>query len=74
MATKVNMNLLNPSLSRAQFQMPKSRTIHQISMINTQAILPYTKNTFRSATQKMQIGNNATLILKKSTGCKSCGR
>tara|TARA_B100000902_G_scaffold256452_1_gene242803 strand:+ start:603 stop:836 length:234 start_codon:yes stop_codon:yes gene_type:complete len=75
MATKVSMNLLNPSTSRIQMQMPKSRATHQMLLAKTSPFLTMSNNASRTRAQKLEISNNSrsSLIMRKSRGCKSCG-
>ena len=77
MATKVNMNLLNPSSSRVQFQMPKSRSAPKMIVAKNSSVLTMSRSRSRAQTnvQKMEIGNNrSALIMKRPRGCNSCGR
>ena len=75
MTTKVTMNLLNPSVSRVQLQMPKSRAVPEMIVAKQSSVLTMSRARSQTNVQKMQIGNNnSTLILKRSRGCNSCGR
>ena len=75
MTTKVTMNLLNPSVSRVQFQMPKSRAVPVMTVAKQSSILTMSRSRAQTNVQKMEIGTNkSTLILKRSRGCNSCGR
>ena len=75
MATKVTMNLLNPSVSRVQLQMPKSRTAPQMIVANQSSVLTMSRSRAPINVRKMEIGTNrSALILKKPRGCNSCGR
>lgn len=75
MATKVTMNLLNPSSSRVQFQMPKSRSAPEMIVAKNSSVLTMPRSRSQTNVQKMEIGTNrSALILKRPRGCSSCGR
>ena len=75
MATKVNMNLLNPSVSRIQIPMQRNRATHQMLLQKQSNFLTMSRNTPRTIVQKMDIVTNprSSLVMKKSRGCSSCG-
>ena len=76
MATKVNMSLLNPSISRVQMQMPRSRVTHQMLLAKTSPFLTMSRTPSNSRARTMEIASNnsrSSLIMKKSRGCSSCG-
>ena len=75
MTTKVTMNLLNPSVSRVQFQMPKSRAVPVMTVAKQSSILTMSRSRAQTNVQQMQIGDNrSALIMKRPRGCNSCGR
>ena len=75
MTTKVTMNLLNPSVSRVQFPMPKSRAVPVMTVAKQSSILTMSRSRAQTNVQQMQIGDNrSALIMKRPKGCNSCGR
>ncbi len=75
MTSKVTMNLLNPSVSRVQFQIPKSRAVPVMTVAKQSSILTMSRYRAKTNVQQMQIGNNrSALIMKRPRGCSSCGR